>query len=81
MALPPAVRLVGDQFSRFAFLAFVVDPDTGREVRIRYDARKFTTRYRCDQCGADRLPHCIHAAAVQQLTRTPTSERTPRCSP
>lgn len=76
-ALPPGVRLVGARFRPQWFVAFVLDPDTGREVRVRYDARKFTTRYRCDQCGADRLPHCIHAAAVQQLTRTPTSERTP----
>lgn len=72
--LPPGVRLVGARFRPHWFLAFVVDPDTGCEVRVRYEAAKLH-RYHCDTHGRSQYPACIHAAAVQLLTRT--TERKP----
>lgn len=67
-AIPPGVRLVGRRFHCHWFLAFVLDPDTGREIRVRVDLTRFH-RYSCDQCGRSRSPACIHTFAVERLTR------------
>lgn len=72
--VPPGVRLVGRRFHWDWFLAFVLDPDTGSEVRVRVDLARFG--YACDQCGRSRSPRCIHTAAIQRLTHPPSTERT-----
>lgn len=66
-ALPPGVRLVGARFRPQGFVAFVLDQDTGREVRVRFEARK-SHPYNCDSHGRSQRPACIHTAAVQPLT-------------
>ena len=57
------VRIVG-QVARDSGVAFITTPD-GTETRVRWDKRRRTYAYRCDEHGALGNPEeCVHGDLV-----------------